>query len=87
MHRGFFVLLQSKVRNTVCAIGDGANDVGMIVSANVGIGIIGKEGREAAHNADFGISRFEFLLPLLLVHGRYNAYRTSKVTQNTRWCD
>jgi P-type E1-E2 ATPase len=29
---------------TTLAIGDGANDVNMITSANVGIGISGKEG-------------------------------------------
>lgn len=28
----------------VCGIGDGGNDVGMIQSASVGIGIEGKEG-------------------------------------------
>jgi P-type E1-E2 ATPase len=30
---------------TTLAIGDGANDVNMIVAASVGIGIIGKEGQ------------------------------------------
>ena len=29
----------------VCTIGDGGNDVSMIQSANVGIGIVGKEGK------------------------------------------
>ena len=29
---------------TTLAIGDGANDVPMITAANVGVGIIGKEG-------------------------------------------
>jgi len=28
-----------------CAIGDGGNDVGMIQVADVGIGIVGKEGK------------------------------------------
>lgn len=31
-----------------CAIGDGANDVNMIQRADVGIGIMGKEGNQAA---------------------------------------
>jgi phospholipid-transporting ATPase len=35
------------------AIGDGANDVNMITSANVGIGISGKEGQQAARSADY----------------------------------
>lgn len=30
------------------AIGDGANDVAMIQEANIGVGILGKEGRQAA---------------------------------------
>lgn len=29
------------------AIGDGANDVSMILEANIGIGIFGKEGMQA----------------------------------------
>jgi P-type E1-E2 ATPase len=35
------------------AVGDGANDVNMITAADVGIGIKGKEGTEAARVADF----------------------------------
>jgi phospholipid-translocating ATPase len=31
-------------RVRVCAIGDGGNDVSMIQSADVGVGIVGKEG-------------------------------------------
>ena len=52
-----------------CAIGDGANDVSMIQEAHVGIGIFGKEGRNAARCADFAFSKFRFLKRLLLVHG------------------
>ena len=33
-----------KKRITTLAIGDGANDVNMILSAHVGVGIFGKEG-------------------------------------------
>ena len=29
----------------VACVGDGGNDVGMILEANVGIGIVGKEGK------------------------------------------
>jgi magnesium-transporting ATPase (P-type) len=61
------------------AIGDGANDVSMIKEANVGIGIIGKEGCQAANNADFAIGQFKFLKRLLLVHGRANYMRASRV--------
>ena len=42
---------------TTLGIGDGANDVSMIRAANVGVGIFGKEGRQAANNADFAIGQ------------------------------
>eukprot|EP00928_Gymnodinium_smaydae_P030759 TRINITY_DN22780_c0_g3_i1.p1 TRINITY_DN22780_c0_g3~~TRINITY_DN22780_c0_g3_i1.p1 ORF type:complete len:1234 (-),score=247.61 TRINITY_DN22780_c0_g3_i1:375-4076(-) len=56
------------------AIGDGANDVPMILGAHVGIGIRGLEGASAVQACDVAISQFRFLVPLLLCHGR-NAYR------------
>jgi phospholipid-translocating P-type ATPase (flippase) len=64
---------------TTLSIGDGANDVSMILEANVGVGIFGKEGRQAANNADFAIGEFKFLRRLLLVHGRWNYVRQAKV--------
>ena len=39
------------------AIGDGGNDVSMIQTANVGVGIIGKEGLQAARAADYSIGQ------------------------------
>ena len=60
------------------AIGDGANDVGMIQEAQVGVGISGKEGRQAVNSSDFAIAQFKFLRRLLLVHGRWNYRRLSK---------
>ncbi|EGW35453.1 uncharacterized protein SPAPADRAFT_132524 [Spathaspora passalidarum NRRL Y-27907] len=73
----------SAVRNlnkkaVTLAIGDGANDIAMIQSADIGIGITGKEGLQAARSADYAIAQFRFLLKLLLVNGRYNYVRTSK---------
>jgi P-type E1-E2 ATPase len=41
---------------TTLAIGDGANDVSMIITAHVGIGISGKEGQQAARSSDFKIA-------------------------------
>merc|ERR1719183_3446895 len=61
------------------AIGDGANDVGMIQAAHVGVGISGLEGQQAVNSSDFAIAQFRFLERLLLVHGRWNFRRISKV--------
>jgi len=61
------------------AIGDGANDVGMIQEAHVGVGISGLEGQQAVNASDFAIAQFRFLEELLLVHGRWNFIRLSKV--------
>mmetsp|Transcript_8430 Transcript_8430/g.7963 ORF Transcript_8430/g.7963 Transcript_8430/m.7963 type:complete len:230 (+) Transcript_8430:971-1660(+) len=59
---------------TTLAIGDGANDVNMITAADIGIGISGLEGQQAARASDYAIGQFKFLRTLLLVHGR-EAYR------------
>eukprot|EP01044_Picomonas_judraskeda_P001909 COSAG03_NODE_123_length_12291_cov_19.979413_11_plen_927_part_00 len=63
------------------AIGDGGNDVSMIQTANVGIGIMGKEGLQAARAADYSITQFRFLKNLLLVHGRLAYHRTTFIAQ------
>lgn len=62
------------------AIGDGANDVGMIQEAHVGVGISGKEGKQAVNASDFSIAQFRFLETLILIHGRWNFFRLSTVT-------
>ncbi|XP_044317095.1 phospholipid-transporting ATPase IF isoform X2 [Drosophila rhopaloa] len=59
------------------SIGDGANDVSMIQEAHVGIGIMGREGRQAARCADFAFAKFCMLKRLLLVHGHYHSVRLS----------
>lgn len=38
------------------SIGDGANDVSMILEAHIGVGIRGKEGTQAVRSADYAIS-------------------------------
>ena len=60
------------------AIGDGANDVNMIVGANVGIGIKGVEGLQAVKAADYAIGEFRFLKLLLFKYGR-EYYRKNSV--------
>jgi phospholipid-translocating ATPase len=59
----------SKNKPITCAIGDGANDVSMIQEAHVGLGIFGKEGRNAARASDFAFSKFSYIKRALLVHG------------------
>lgn len=71
--------------NRTLAIGDGANDVPMIQSAHVGVGISGKEGMQASRNADFSISEFRFLERLLLIHGRNNYRRVAKFILQTTY--
>ena len=61
------------------AIGDGGNDVSMIMEANIGIGITGEEGMSAANASDFAIGEFKLLKRLLFYHGRNNLNRISKL--------
>ena len=71
----------SSASNNECllAIGDGANDVAMLQAADIGVGLLGKEGRQAANNADFAFARFASLPRLLLVHGTLADYRLSRL--------
>ena len=60
------------------AIGDGVNDVPMIMEAHIGIGIQGKEGSQAVRAADVSIGQFRFLDKLLLIYGRVGYIKISK---------
>ncbi|XP_044216664.1 phospholipid-transporting ATPase IF [Thunnus albacares] len=75
------LLKTSPEKPITLAIGDGANDVSMIQEAHVGIGIMGKEGRQAVRNSDYAIARFKFLAKLLLVHGHFYYIRISTLVQ------
>ena len=57
------------------AIGDGGNDVSMIMEAHIGIGLYGQEGLRAVQASDFSIGEFKFLRHLLFFHGRNNRKR------------
>ncbi|EFA82304.1 hypothetical protein PPL_04728 [Heterostelium album PN500] len=67
-------LVKSNTQKVTLAIGDGANDIGMIENAHIGVGIIGQEGIHAARTSDYSISEFRLLERLLLFHGR-NSYQ------------
>uniref|UniRef100_A0A3P8ZUP1 Phospholipid-transporting ATPase n=1 Tax=Esox lucius TaxID=8010 RepID=A0A3P8ZUP1_ESOLU len=75
------LLKTSPEKPITLAIGDGANDVSMIQEAHVGIGIMGKEGRQAVRNSDYAIARFKFLSKLLLVHGHFYYIRIATLVQ------
>ncbi|KAL3813795.1 hypothetical protein ACJIZ3_015063 [Penstemon smallii] len=70
-------LVKKGTGKTTLAIGDGANDVGMLQEADIGVGISGVEGMQAAMSSDFAIAQFRFLERLLLVHGHWCYRRIS----------
>jgi len=74
-------LIRTYTKKRVCCIGDGGNDVSMIQAADVGIGIVGKEGRQASLAADFSVTQFCHLTKLLVWHGRNSYKRSAKLAQ------
>ncbi|KAI8910720.1 hypothetical protein DFJ77DRAFT_470897 [Powellomyces hirtus] len=72
-------LVQRNLKCTTLAIGDGANDVSMIQAANVGVGVVGREGTQAVRAADYAIGEFRHLARLLTVHGRWSRLRLSSL--------
>ncbi|XP_010907601.1 probable phospholipid-transporting ATPase 4 isoform X2 [Elaeis guineensis] len=64
-------LVKEGTGKVTLAIGDGANDVGMIQEADIGVGISGVEGMQAVMASDFSISQFRYLERLLVVHGHW----------------
>ncbi|XP_031718583.1 phospholipid-transporting ATPase IA isoform X2 [Anarrhichthys ocellatus] len=71
-------MVKKQVKVITLAIGDGANDVAMIQTAHVGVGISGNEGLQAANSSDYSIAQFKYLKNLLLVHGAWNYNRVAK---------
>ncbi|KAL7275997.1 putative aminophospholipid-translocase [Rhizina undulata] len=74
-------LIRAHTKKRICCIGDGGNDVSMIQAADVGVGIVGKEGRQASLAADFSIEQFCHLTKLLVWHGRNSYKRSAKLAQ------
>jgi len=64
-------IVKTELKMHTLAIGDGANDVSMIQTADIGVGISGQEGMQAVMAADFAVSRFRFVERLILVHGHW----------------
>ncbi|XP_062897993.1 phospholipid-transporting ATPase ID-like isoform X3 [Mobula hypostoma] len=71
-------LVKKHKKAVTLAIGDGANDVSMIKTAHIGVGISGQEGIQAVLASDYSFSQFKLLQRLLLVHGRWSYLRMCK---------
>uniref|UniRef100_A0A674EY44 Phospholipid-transporting ATPase n=1 Tax=Salmo trutta TaxID=8032 RepID=A0A674EY44_SALTR len=68
-------LVKTNKMAVTLAIGDGANDVSMIKTAHIGVGISGQEGMQAVLASDYSFAQFRYLQRLLLVHGRWSYFR------------
>ncbi|KAJ8679281.1 hypothetical protein QAD02_015068 [Eretmocerus hayati] len=80
LQKAFIVrVVKEQLGMRTLAIGDGTNDVSMIQTADVGIGVYGQEGTQAVMAADFAIARFSMLTRLLLVHGHWSYDRLSRM--------
>ncbi|CAM6101933.1 unnamed protein product [Calypogeia fissa] len=73
------MLLKDHGNSVILAIGDGANDCGMIKAAQIGVGIGGREGMAAVLASDYSVTRFRYLRRLLLVHGRWSYKRNREL--------
>lgn len=52
-------LIKDDDKNVVTlAIGDGANDVSMILEAHIGVGLYGNEGMRAVQSGDYALGEF-----------------------------
>ncbi|XP_073542436.1 phospholipid-transporting ATPase IK [Phyllobates terribilis] len=71
-------LVKKYKKATTLAIGDGANDVNMIATAHIGVGISGMEGTQAVQASDYALAQFSYLQRLLLIHGRWSYLRIAK---------
>ncbi|KAH8255481.1 hypothetical protein KR038_004257 [Drosophila bunnanda] len=74
-------LIQKHTGKRTCAVGDGGNDVSMIQQADAGVGIEGREGRQASLAGDFSIPQFSHIAKLLLIHGRRSYKRSAALSQ------
>ncbi|KAJ1412022.1 P-type ATPase [Sesbania bispinosa] len=69
-------LVKSGTGKTTLAIGDGANDVGMLQEADIG----------GFMSSDIAIAQFRYLERLLLVHGHWCYRRISSMDVSARYC-
>ncbi|KAJ5070218.1 phospholipid-transporting atpase [Anaeramoeba ignava] len=74
-------LISKRATQRTCAVGDGGNDVSMINEADVGVGIVGKEGMQASLAADYSINQFNYLPRLILWHGAHSYKKSARLAQ------
>lgn len=65
----------------ISCVGDGANDIEMIKTADVGVGIKAGENQHAASSADIAVDSVSQLPNIILHDGKTNWYRNVKLTQ------
>src|ERR1700735_2822342 len=53
----------------------------LLITCASGVGIVGKEGKQASLAADFSVTQFSFLTKLLVWHGRNSYKRSAKLSQ------
>jgi len=75
-------LVKEGIGAQTLAIGDGANDVSMIQTADIGVGVSGEEGMQAVNSSDYAIAKFRFLSKLLFVHGHWSYDRNARMIVN-----
>lgn len=70
-------MVKKHVKAITLAIGDGANDVGMIQTAHVGVGISGNEGMQATNSSDYSIAQVgcRFSMATCRRHSWLGSYR------------
>ncbi|ELP87921.1 phospholipid-transporting ATPase, putative [Entamoeba invadens IP1] len=80
--KGEIMKTVKKKTDKVClGIGDGGNDISLIKESNVGIGIFGKEGTQAAQSSDYAVRKFRHLEKLIYYHGRQALRRNSLIVK------
>ncbi|CBK21933.2 uncharacterized protein [Blastocystis hominis] len=72
--------VQKASKHVTLAIGDGGNDVSMLLQSDCGVGIRGREGEQAARAGDFVVREFRSLVRLLCVHGARDRSRSWTIT-------
>ncbi|CAB1349840.1 unnamed protein product, partial [Coregonus sp. 'balchen'] len=77
-------MVKKHVKAITLAIGDGANDVGMIQTAHVGVGISGNEGMQATNSSDYSIAQNVVLYIIELWFAFVNGFSGQILFE--RWC-